>query len=483
MQLVLVIDLTRDPASALVVDVSSPELTVVEREVLPRGAYLEQILGTRSLVAEGDEASAEESPSPGAPENLIEKLIAPLSSDWGNSVVVLPPVDYVSLFLKTPFTDPKRLEQVLALEVQDAIPFELEEMQMQYRVHGAAGNEGNEVHVSLMPRRFLLSVIEQCREAGVEGTVITTLSSLLGVAIDEELPGADRALIYWRPPFLSLGIWYRGAICADRVVECHDGDPVMGLRDIRMALVAFEQRYETSLGHIHVFGEPLSNFILKDAFPGREVHTATLASHEDLTRKAARFASDSAPVEPFVNFRSGALRVRLRWGEIGRGLRELYPYLMGSLTCLVVAFGVIYYSRMSRVEAVRESTISKIAEVIPYIDRNVDRPSDFLRTEISVIQKQLRDLGSPFQLSPVDALLDVGKDIQRRGGITISRVMILGNKVTVEGTTQDYKATDTLEDNFQKKRKVYCDVKKDVTPMSGGTAGAARFTLKLELCE
>lgn len=500
MQPVLVIDLTKDPSMALVVDASSPDCDVLARAQAPLGDYLAAYRPRNDEVTDGNdkqEPAAEpekaEQEAPPPVKNLLQKLTV----EWTNCIIIVPPLDYVSLTLRTPFGDPKRLAQILALEIQDTVPFELDDMHLHYGATKRPQDGDYEIHVALFPKSALEALLAACSEAEVDPTIIMPASAVLELIYKSAADApADTAVLYSDYPHFALGLFVDGRLCAEKeshaeLAENNGSDNKAFVRstlnDFRAALRSFEQQHELEIEHLLMLGEPFPEGALDELFPKQKKLKVPVpegsSCREFLARKAALFGGDRNPPTPLVNFRTGAYAVGIRWKDVFGGIEQLVPYFAAFVGCLVIGLCGMYYGRKMHLETVRATTVSQIRGIIPSIDPNTDKPSDFIRAEISAIQRQLRDLGSPFKVSPLDALVEISKDFQKRSGSTITRVDIVGDKVTLEGTAPNYSSIENIEKALKKKKRTYCDVKNEVNSSGPGNTGVLRFSFKVELCE
>src|SRR5207253_7228750 len=105
-------------------------------------------------------------------------LDPPLSQE--DSVAVALPGGLVATHLITlPFTDPKRIEQVLPAEVEGAIPFDLAEVVWDYAVLGQSGGK-TEVLVGVVRKSALREHLEALSAVGIEPRVVTLAPLALG---------------------------------------------------------------------------------------------------------------------------------------------------------------------------------------------------------------------------------------------------------------------------------------------------------------
>jgi general secretion pathway protein L len=98
-------------------------------------------------------------------------LVPPLGPD--DTIAVALPGALVATHLVTlPFTDPKRIEQVLPAEVESAIPFDLGEVVWDYAILGQA-NGKTDVLVGIVKKSVLRDQLAAFEAAGIEPRVVT----------------------------------------------------------------------------------------------------------------------------------------------------------------------------------------------------------------------------------------------------------------------------------------------------------------------
>ncbi|HZX96797.1 MAG TPA: pilus assembly protein PilM [Myxococcales bacterium] len=137
-------------------------------------------------------------------------LVPPLGPD--DSVAVsLPGGVAATHTVSLPFTDPKRIEQVLPAEVEGAIPFDLDEVVWDHAVLGQSGGK-TDVLVGIVRKAVLREFLEALAAAGVEPRVVTlaplALSALgeRGVLVPEGAPPLTAALLDGGPDRADLAL-------------------------------------------------------------------------------------------------------------------------------------------------------------------------------------------------------------------------------------------------------------------------------------
>ncbi|HUJ29411.1 MAG TPA: pilus assembly protein PilM [Myxococcales bacterium] len=115
-------------------------------------------------------------------------LTPPLSAD--DSVAVALPGPMVATHqMVLPFTDPKRIEQVLPAEVEGAIPFDLAEVVWDYSVLSQQ-NGKSEVLVGIVKKSVLREQLESLAAAGIDPRVVTLAPLALAALGEQGMLGA-----------------------------------------------------------------------------------------------------------------------------------------------------------------------------------------------------------------------------------------------------------------------------------------------------
>ena len=197
---------------------------------------------------------------------------------------------------------------------------------------------------------------------------------------------------------------------------------------------------------------------------------------------ASQFVLDDSAEIPFTDFRTQEFRYRFPWGRLGSGLKTLLPFILGALAVIIASMAGIYYSRASYLARLRSVLITQIKAELPNIDTLSHDTLQQLGRESDTIDDALKDLGSPTGLTPLHAFAELSKHIPGTN-ISVRRIAIKGNKVTLEGGAGDYADIDKLDRNLKKRKRVYCDVKKGEGGNFFGGPSMKPFTFNITLCE
>src|SRR3954469_23371266 len=137
-------------------------------------------------------------------------LVPPLGPD--DSVAVSLPGGVVATHMVSlPFTDPKRIEQVLPAEVEGAIPFDLDEVVWDHAVLGQS-NGKTDVLVAIVRKEALREHLAALAAAGIEPRVVTLAPLALaalgdrGLLVPEGAPPLTAALLDAGPDRADLAL-------------------------------------------------------------------------------------------------------------------------------------------------------------------------------------------------------------------------------------------------------------------------------------
>lgn len=475
------------------------------------------IATTRDQLGELPDEPSEGSPSmerrsggllSAGPVNLHEVLSTP----WTNAVLIIPPEDYLSLNLELPFSDQRNIGKILDLEVQDVVPFDVSEFLLQHTSIAPLAPGSFDVHVSIIPKTYIRRLLKACRSFGFEPLIISTPSSIAAALyyIAPDYFVKNSAIIVAQDPLYYVTSCFEGRIRSERVIR--RSQPVPGLAggsgprggdseenarqalllELKMTVAATERRYRGQIECVYlVENTPLgwNPAALRQAL-GRNVQTVNLAELgreiQPATAMAglgAVFAQDVDPPMILTNFRTREFSYLPPLKEVMAGLRLLLPLILSALMLLAVTMITVFYMRERHIGKLRSAMFEQIKAAMPDAEIDESTALQQLQRQNAALDEQLKDLGSPSSLSPLDVLLEISKDFPISSDTFLNQVGIRGNNVKLDGTAPDYAAVDRVEKALNKRKKsVYCRIKKDSGGL-GAVAGSRSFSFEIWLCE
>lgn len=466
MESVLSIDASTSPAQAVVVGIDGTELSVIEHHFCP----FESV------------------------EGLVERLReleGVVRTKWTNCILFIRGEQHLSLNLSLPFKDSKQISRVVLPEVQDLVPFDLDEFHLAHRSVGTTQDGDSEVLVGIVPRSELESILPFLRDVSIDPLIVSTPSSALqglfelhGAALE-----ANSTVILEQGGMIYVGSFIKGTLISERILSRNSFvDPKAANAEVELAIAAVEMKHSVPCPMVYILsegGDPIVN-----SLPGRTIHPlSSITLFPNLNQRVsiiallgALFAKDSTVQLPISNFRTGAFSYRPHMTEVRRGMKMLLPYLLALIFAAVACIGSWYGAREYKMNNLRNLMLEEIKTEIPSFNSTAGDETAALQKESTTLQSLLKELGSPLTASPLDVLAAVTEDVTSVGGVAVNRINIRNGEVRIEGTAPNYKTLDRLESTLKKRKNIFCRVKSD-SPASGSRDNARDYQITIGICE
>lgn len=430
-------------------------------------------------------------------------------TEWSAVTVIMPSHDHLALNLNLPFGDAKNLDRIVDLEVQDVVPFELEDFFVQYSSLGPLSQGGAaldlkdqpglqyDVHVGLMPRVFVRNILNFCKAAGLEPNIMTVPSSAVGSVyhLAKDFFTTNSAVIFNRGDEFSMAVYINGEVRVERVIYASKISTAQDTKDsqlravftaLKLMLASTERRYGAKVENVYLLGREVKGSHLQQFF-GRPIQGLQLKDFVKsdgpsggLAPFSAPFAADEVDLTPLSNFRTRELSFTPKIGEFLRALFGSAQYL--SIAIVLVAFGVLatYLVRAYTISSIQSSLSQQIAAVIP----GFTAPPEEIRTTLLKAEAKLTEelgvLASPAKVAPLDALLEILRLLPSDDTVTINSIKISGTKAQLLGTAPQLSSIEVVG----KALKANSGVFSKVTATPGSSAqGKFNFTVDLILSQ
>lgn len=436
----------------------------------------------------------------------LKECLARLEPSWTSSVVVAPPIDFIALNLSLPFGDAKNLNKIIDLEIQDVVPFEIDEFLVQHRtLSGMAklpggpdvnGGRSHDVHVGIIPREVIRNVIELTHRCELEPVVVASPSSAIaGVfQIAPDYFKENSAVISLQQDLCCVAVRVDGEVRAERVLQRSREQPAEDearslFSDLRLTLSSIERRYGTRVDHVYVLGNSSRINQLQQAL-ARPIETFTLADvvrcDTSVSRAgplAAIFAREEDVGSVLTNFRVREFAYSPRFSELLVALRSAGTYVSIALVMAFVALGSYFGATQYKLRQEEISIVQQIGQIIPdFVPPTDGDIISAIRTRETQLSDELGTLGSPSRNTPLDAFASISKDLPNDiPNLQVQSMKIRTGNASFEGVAPDLSAVEKVENALQSNKTAYKQVKK--------TVGAAdprrgyRFTIDILLNE
>jgi hypothetical protein len=402
----------------------------------------------------------------------LRGAIAEFEPAWSAITVILPQHDFLALNLDLPFGDPRNLDRIVDLEVQDVVPFELESFFVQYAALGAgegrSASPGQsdptkqyDVHIGILPRVVVKNALDLCKLAGLEPNVLTVPSSAIGAVyhLGRDFFTEDSAVVYNRGEEYCVAIFINGEVRVERSVCASEILSAQGLNQqpgaqrheglqhvftaLKLILASAERRYNTRIEKVYLlgrdvrganthqlFGRPLEGLPFKDLIKGSDELVG-------LSPLGAIFAQDEAQRAPLSNFRSREFSFTPRIAEFIRALAGAKRAVISALVAVLISAGAIYGAREYMILSSESALIAAIKKVIPGFESEPSQIRESLLKAQQKISDELGAFGSRSKVSAADAFIEIIKNIPSNGDIAVNSVKVSGLKVQLLGSASE----------------------------------------------
>ncbi len=412
----------------------------------------------------------------------LRSALAALKSSWVHCVVTVSPVKNVSLNLELPFGDAKNLQRIVDLEVQDVVPFDLEDFLVQYTTLGiskspnTSPSEGPsgafDVHVGLIPRTYIRNVLQLFKASELEPLILTVPSSAVGASfhLAKDFFTSDAAILLVRENEYSIAAWIDGEVRAEHVIRPSEilAQSLASQEEeettrrttaiftaIKLTLASIERRYTTRIDTVHLVGKAPKQNLLQQIL-GRQVQPLAISEllkgaeeHTGIAALTALFADEEPVAAPLSNFRTREFSFNPTFGELLKVLQSTWKHiaiaLVISLAAIAVSFGVRKY-QISRME---KFLLSQVRQVVPDFNPADGDALKALAQAETKLADELGVLGSPAKITPLDVLIEVHKRLPEIPGLTITSLKISGTRTTIGGYAPDLSAIERVEKDLK----------------------------------
>lgn len=457
-------------------------------------------------VPEAEESDSEfQSPSLKINPKQIDpqRLEEILGIEVEGSIGVLPGSEVLYRVFKLPFGNQKKIDQIAPLELEDGLPFELDEFVFDNQILRRDESGQYEVLSSLIPSERVAEGLYTFAQLGSDPKTLTTkASALLGIA--EHVASKEHecfALIEVSSGRASLAVFEDGVARRYRDLplipnENHSELAPELFSQLNCSLQRSEKELECSIAAVYVVSD--SSFYQQCSsalvYPVHSldfeefVHNRT---DEDVRIDNLTWAIGLLSLEilgakkgagELVDFRQGIFSYNPAWRNLWNAIQTELVSLGLALSAAILWFVSIVYSSQHELTQAEDAIKNLLSSALPEVSVPYRREASFLEEETVRIEEQLRGMGSLSSLSPLESLNVLSKSIGRDIDISVDAVNIAQSRLSLRGSVLDNPSVGRLSGALEKQSSRFCAVKVDP---KGRVPGSSRvkFSAEIELCE
>lgn len=404
--------------------------------------------------------------APCASDAELIALLREKAKEWAGARIVsaLPGHLFTQRTLAFPFAERKKIEKALPYEIEDAVPFSLDEMVVDHLpLDGEGKTKGTETAVLglVLPKAVLRQHLDLLREAGIDPPAV--VPSYAGLAAVERMMPAEGCtlIVNGRDLCLRSG----GSVKAIRSL----GASATG--GLPHALQALEtesaERVEKAL------------LLSSDAEAGALLAGSGIAVEHVAPELGGRKADDPGSLgialAGEVNFRKGEFAYRV--GD--EGARRKRRTVAIAAAAALVLFGANIGVKLSIVRAGYGALDREMKEIFHQTfpdSRLSGDPLRQMRDKYTEAQKRIGVLGSG--ASVLDVMKTVTDGIPKEIRVAFQEFTLEGERVRLQGDAPSFEAVDKVKAELQKS-PLFAEVTLQDTRM--GVENKVKFRMELKL--
>ena len=366
-----------------------------------------------------------------------------------------------------PFADRKRVEKALPFELEDMVPFSLDEVELDHLAldsdRGKDKKKPTAVVAMMVPKAALRSHLDLLASAGIDPQAIQP--SFLGLCRVAGMIPTEGPTVVVEGNDLCL----KDGSAVKAFRSFSDARPSGG---IKHTLKALETEYGVRIEKAVILSESER---LRSELAGLEISVERISP--DFHGKTADDAvSLGLALGDEVNFRKGEFAYRL--ADVGDRKRKRMLIIAGAAAAVLagINLGVKYY--------LVETSYSKLDREIREIYRQVAPESRSAPDPVRQLRMKLEDAKKKFGVlgtgsSALDVMKAVTEGIPKEVRVSFQDFSLEGDRLKLQGEAESFESVDKMKAELQK-APPFADIQVQDTRMGANNKVKFRFEIKLK---
>lgn len=372
-------------------------------------------------------------------ESELSAILKERSGDWKGAKIVasIPGDRFSQRLLHFPFSDRKRLEKALPFELEDSVPYDLDDVVIDHLVVGEVAKDGKAkgetpVLGIMLPKKVLRQQLDLLAAGGLDPQAIAP--SLIGLAAVSRMVPTQGVVLLIAGNDLCLK-------SGETVLAFRSFSPLSGTGGAAHTLKALETAHGVQvekalvLTSEHAVGWENLGIAVEHVVP------------EYNGRKVEEPVSLGLALSGEINFRKDEYAYRL--ADEGSRKRKRTLIVAGALAALLAAsnLGVKLYVVQSGYGKLDREIKGIYQQLFPQEAMPGD-PLRYLRDKLANARKQFGVLGSGG--SALDAMRAVTEGVPKEVRVSFSEFNLEGDRLKLQGDAATFESVDKIKAELQK---------------------------------
>lgn len=389
-------------------------------------------------------------------------------------IIVALPREYHSLKLSFPFNDPEQIEKLLPQELEELCPFDPSDFIASFAMTSNGSELSSSVHVSLITKTTISEILTSAQKFGFDP--VSIIPPTLGARpINDSFSGYE-SVIFSAGSIFGIAVLKEGVCLFDNICKREELSKAVSQIEClfkieRFSLIGVSPDEVTSLNKHHPT-------IISTIFSPRSylALNASISSLQSIRNKRTT-----------INFRKNEFQVSYDFIGLFSEIFKHRNKILATLLICSLCLSIVVVSYKIRITQEEKQLRTSVGKVLPEVLQSTESPLVVLKNKTQSLEQQLKDLGSPFSLSPIEALEIFSKDLPASSEIEVKNITVKGKLISIQGMSSGYAPVERLKRDLEKKKRIYCsDVKTQLKGSSGFSRGGEsknEFSLEVTLCD
>lgn len=396
--------------------------------------------------------------------------------------------------VELPFNDSRKIERVAPLQIQDNLPFDIDDYIVDNHIAGESSENSFKILSTLIPKKEVALSLAELSQFDLDPEVVSSRAGALSSAIKlfSEISGTYAA-ISLSEQSCSLVIVVENQIKELRDVPVFQNSAGKSAisRDIKSSLTRAETDYRAIIETVYLaegeeqLRELLSGFPVKlHSLDTNRLIDNRSGVQEDfswaLGLLAQNLSTKEREIDHVVNFRVGHFAYKPMWKNFVAGTKDELPYFIAALVVCIIYVTSLIISGERHLSQV-ESAISQRLANANLSTLTYGEEANAIESKIFELEEQLLDVGSLSSLSPLDGLKELSVAFDKTIDVHIDAINIRPASISFRGTVPDLTSVGRLSTALEKSPDKFCKVVVDPKGKDQ-VQNRFRYSADLELC-
>ena len=374
--------------------------------------------------------------------------------------------------VSVPFSETKKIQQMLPYELESVVPFPVEDLLIDFNKTPVPGDEGETriiaAGIETGRLKALIDAVEACGFS--TSRIFPSGYSTAGWLCAESMPRSTVLFVEFDGVHCSLYLLLKGNISLIRSFPLPPDQAKTAIRlwsYLQRSVAGFESLFEVKVSPDTI----IINGFTGDNF-AKQLETVSSVAVETLhMRLPDRCEAPGSEKEVFspepcyngalscvlsllegfrgMNFRKGALAAKNRLVEYKKGLIRTAAIAAGVILLWIVGAVAEVHIAQKKVDNLQAQIHEIFKSHFPN-NPNTAEPAHQMRTRMETLKKAAFDSGeTTSQIRSIDLLRDVSRVIPENANIRFSKFNLSDDGIYIDGTTGSYQLVDEIKSKIE----------------------------------